>query len=547
MGGRFAILIGFLAAAYGGLLFHLYDLQMAKGEYYQAKAGNQYSASGILRAVRGTVFMTDRNGNKTPTAFNKDFPIVYAVPKAIEDAPEAAHRLAQITGLSASDLEKYFGTNSSYKLLIKKANPEVSAQVEDIDLKGVYVDHVSSRYYPMGKLAAHLLGYVGLTEDDTLEQGRYGLEKFYDTELAGTPGTIADGTVKHPKPGQDITLTLDPNIQMESERTLSSLITKYRAKGGSVVIADPNTGKILAMTSLPTFDPNNYGDSPVANFLNPVIQKLYEPGSVFKVLTMAAAIDAGAVSAKTTYYDSGSLSLNGRTIKNWDQKAHGNVDMTTVIERSLNTGAAFAEARLGHEKFKSYLKDLGFSDKTGIDLPGELNGDMRRLMSKDVRAIAFATASYGQGIAVTPLQVLTSISAIANGGKLMRPYVNSEIEPKVIRQVWSEEAAQEVSKMMVSAVDKAQVAKIPGYSLAGKTGTAFVPDFKHGGYTDEVVNTYVGFGPASNPKFIILLKLDQPEGAPLAGLTVVPAFRDLAQFILNYYNIPPDRSGNGNP
>jgi cell division protein FtsI (penicillin-binding protein 3)/stage V sporulation protein D (sporulation-specific penicillin-binding protein) len=259
---------------------------------------------------------------------------------------------------------------------------------------------------------------------------------------------------------------------------------------------------------------------------------------------MASGIDAGKITPETTYVDKGSVTINGRKIENWDLKthgAHGRVTMTGVIENSINTGAIFAQQQTGNETFKEYFLRFGFGEKTAVDMPGELSGDIKLLFRRDAPAVAFATASFGQGVAATPLQIVNAFSAIANKGVLMRPYVNAALAPKEVRRVVSEDTAKKVAKMMVSAVDKAEVAKVSGYSIAGKTGTAFIPDFKNGGYTDFVINTYVGFGPTSDPRFVILIKLTKPEGIPLAGTTVVPAFRELAQFLLNYYQVPPDR------
>jgi len=254
---------------------------------------------------------------------------------------------------------------------------------------------------------------------------------------------------------------------------------------------------------------------------------------------MAAGIDSEKITPETKYYDPGSITYNGYTIKNWDLKSHGWITMTETIEQSINTGAAFAERQTGHEKFYDYLLNFGFSDKTDISLPGELLGNLRNLTG-NTREINFATASFGQGVSVTPVQLIGAISAIANGGNLMRPYFLDSEQPKIVRRVISEKAARQVSEMMVSAVNKAVIAHINGYNIAGKTGTAQVPDLINGGYTNQVINTYVGFAPAYNPKFAILFKLNRPKGAPLAGLTVVPAFREMAEFIINYYNIPPD-------
>jgi len=221
-------------------------------------------------------------------------------------------------------------------------------------------------------------------------------------------------------------------------------------------------------------------------------------------------------------------------------KANGTITMTNVIERSVNTGAAFAQRQLGQKKFYEYLKKFGFKDKAEIDLPGEVVGSLSPL-EDDIREINYATASFGQGISTTPIRLIMAISAIANGGELMRPYINAENKSQKMGRVISRDASRQITEMMVSAVDKATIAKINGYSIAGKTGTAQVPGPNGGKYTDDVINTFVGFGPTNDPKFIILLRLDKPYGAPLAGGTIVPAFRELAHFIINYYNIPPDR------
>ncbi len=304
------------------------------------------------------------------------------------------------------------------------------------------------------------------------------------------------------------------------------------------MVQEPSTGKILAMANLPDFNPNNYSVSRIGDFLNPAVQSVYEPGSIFKVFTMSAGIDSGKITPETFYFDSGSVTLNGRTIQNWRLKKYGNQTMMEVIEKSINTGAVFAEQKTGHDIFYNYLIKFGLNKLTGVNLPGEVKGNLRNL--KNGRDINFATASFGHGVSVTPIELINAISAIANGGVLMKPYVLADGSPEIIRRAVSVKTAKTVTAMMVSAVEKNFTADIANYSIAGKTGTAYIPDFEKGGYTEEVINTFVGFVPASAPKFIVLIKLDKPADGPFAGLTVAPAFRELARFILNYYNIPPD-------
>lgn len=546
MGVRFATIIGVFVLVYSLLLFKLYDIQLIHGGYFAAKSASQELAASDSEAKRGQIYLTYKSGERLAVAINKDFPLVYAVPKDIDDPSEVAHRLAPVIGVPLDELMEKLGKGDDpFELLTDEINEITARYVDELKIKGVYTKTEPHRFYPLGTLAAHVLGYVGPASSGTSRIGHYGIEKFNQELLEGISGKLNAGKFIPSASGQEIALTIEPNIQLEAEKILASLVEGYKAAGGLIIVQEPNTGKILSLAARPNFDPNRYSESSIANFKNPAIEEIYEPGSIFKVLTMAAGIDSGKLTPNTTYMDTGSVKLNGRLIQNYDLKTkgpYGRVTMTNVIEHSINTGAVYAERLIGRDIFKDYLERFGFGEKTGIDLPGELAGDLRRLSPKE-KDIAFATASYGQGVAATPLEVINAVSAIANGGSLMRPYLNAELGPEVIRTVMRPDTADQVAKMMISAVDKAAVAKIEGYRLAGKTGTAYIPDFVKGGYTDQVINTYGGFGPTSDPKFTILIKLDKPAGAPVAALTVVPAFRDLAEFILNYYNIPPDRLG----
>ncbi len=509
---------------YSALVFNVYKLQIKKGGYYSARAESQYRLTDFLNSQRGNIYFQDKNGNQIPAALNKRYPVIYAVPKEIADVDEAANVLAPILNVTATKLKVLFAKpDDLYELLLSKAADEQVVKIRELNLKGIYIDEQYFRFYPFGELASQLLGYVGPNDQDGAPEGHYGLEFFYNTDLRD----------------KDLVLTIDRNVQAQAEQILKTLVEKYDAAGGTVIVQEPKTGKILAMGSLPSFNPNSYAESPIKNFLNPASQSVYEPGSVFKVLTMAAGIDSGKITPDTTFYDSGSLTLNGKTIKNWDGKAHGTVTMTNVIEESINTGAAFAEKQTGHDLFYNYVSKFGFEEPTGIALPGEVVGKLTNIKNT-FRDINFATASFGQGVSVTPLQLIDAIAAIANGGELMKPFIIEGTKPEVINRVISPETASKVTAMMVSAVEKAGVAQIPKYKIAGKTGTAQVPDFKQGGYGEDLIHSYAGFFPATDPRFIILLKLDKPRGAPLAGATVVPAFKELAQFIINYYNISPD-------
>lgn len=539
MGVRLSFLIGFFTLLYLALGANLFNIQVQKGAEYSAQAASKLEIAGILAPNRGSIYFTDRDGSRVPAAMNREYPTIYAVPKEIVDPLEAARLLAPISSRSEEELRIVLAKpDDPFEGISERPTDEEVAYAKGLGISGVRIGAGSARFYPLGRVASHLIGYSS-TADDPVGVGIYGVERYYDAILRGIPGVTEGDKLIYPKDGADVYLTIDRNIQVQAEGILERLISEYKAEGGTVIVQNPKTGEILAMASKPDFDPNTYSAFDVGLFLNPAVEAVYEPGSIFKVITMAAGIDSGKITPHTTYTDTGQVTLNGRTISNWDGKAYGTVDMTRVIERSINTGAVFAERTMGHDIFYDYLVKFGFKEKTGIDLPGETKGSLRPL-ENDARDINFATASFGQGISVTPIQLLTALSAIANDGVMMRPYVNAELGPKEIRRVISEETARQVQEMMVSAVEKAEIPAIRGYSVAGKTGTAQVPNFKTGGYTDDVINTYIGFAPAYDPAFVILIKLNKPLGAPLAGLTVVPAFRELAQFIINYYGIAPD-------
>lgn len=509
--------------AFFGLIFNIYTIQVEKGSYYAAKVASRAQAASYLSAGRGSIYFQDKNGNKIAAAINRAFPVIFAVPKEISDPAEAAQSIAPVLGLDVAKVKTQLSkVNDEYELLLNKATGEQVSDLRALGIKGVYVDSQQFRFYPFESLASQLLGYVGPNGTNDEFSGRYGLELYYNDVLGK----------------DDVVLTIDRNIQSQSEKVLKNLVSKFSATSGSVIVQDPKTGKILAMGNYPTFDPNDYTKFPLSHYINGSVQSLYEPGSVFKVLTMSAGIDANKITPETKFYDSGSLTLSGKTIKNWDGKAHGNITMTEVIEKSINTGAAFAERTTGHDIFYNYLLKFGVDKTSGINLPGEVPGNLNNIKTTS-RDINFATAAFGQGVSLAPIQLINAVSAIANGGSLMRPYLIDGTPPQNLGEVMSLETSRAVTGMMVSAVKKAEVAQIPGYQIAGKTGTAQVPDFKNGGYSDKFIHTYVGFAPAYDPKFIVLLKLDKPD-APLAGMTVVPAFKELAQFIINYYNIPAE-------
>ena len=539
---RLLALLLFFILLYSALAFKIYDLQVTRGNYYTARSESQSRLAGFLAAKRGNIYFTDKNNNVIPAAINKKFPVIFSIPKEISDPAGAARQVAQALDLNEEKLVFSFSKPSDpYEPILKKATEEQVEKIRQLNSPGIYIDQEDSRFYPFDGLAAQVLGFLAPTAENSEITGKYGIEELFDRALSGRIGKLEKDKITPPVHGENIILSLDPNIQTRAEDILNNLIEKFNAEGGSVIVQDPKTGKILALGNYPSFNPNNYSEFKLSNFSNPSAQAIYEPGSVFKIITMAAGIDSNKIAPDTTYTDTGSVTLNGRTMKNWDLEKHGpygRVTMTEVIERSINTGAVFAQRQTGKDIFYKYVSDFGFSQPTGIELPGEVAGDLRNLKSS-FRDINFATASFGQGVAVTPLGLIRAFSGIANGGVMLHPTILADHEPKIFRRAISSETAKKLTDMMVSAVRKAQIAQIPKYDIAGKTGTAQIPDLTRGGYLEKFIHTYIGFAPAYNPRFVILLKLDKPQ-AELAGLTVVPAFRELAEFILNYYNIPPD-------
>ncbi len=529
-----------ITVAYIVLGLQLYDLQIAKGSFYSLRAATQYRLAGFIEPHRGLITVTDKNDDVFPIASNQPHQVVIAVPREIKDIDAAVENLSPILSMEADALRAILTKKGSYQVLLKDPTPEQITQIAEADITGIRMDEQEKRLYGLSTLASHVVGFVAPSGDDNGLVGRYGIEKHFEKDLAGVAGSLENGAITEPEQGANINLTIDRQIQTEAEKILKGLIKEKRAEGGTIIVQEPETGKILAMASAPDFDPASYSDSPLKNLTNPAVQARYEPGSVFKVITAAIGLDTKSFTEGTTYYDTGALKFDdGAVIRNWDLKAHGTVTMTNIIEESLNTGAAFMQTKIGNAPFYKYVTAFGLGEVTGIELPGEVAGNLKNIKTHTAD-IDFATASFGQGIAVTPIQLITAISTIGNGGTLMKPFITKNTEPKLVRTVLSKEAANKTTAMMVSAVKKAHVADIPNFTVAGKTGTAQAVDFVRGGYTKDVINTYTGFFPASKPRITILIKLDKPAGAPLAGTTVVPAFRKLAEFIIDYYGIPPD-------
>lgn len=545
--GRINVFLCCVVILAGLITYRLFVLSYVRHAVYSktAKAQNE-SISNVL--IRGNIYVrasAHADSDLMLVATNKKFGVAYMIPSDVKtnNGQELANHLALILDIDAAPTHNLIQSQSkNYKVLARKLSTEQIDQIKALGVKGVGIQYESDRYYPADQLAASVLGYFGHSSQG--RSGQYGIEAYYNKELTGNK---EKGSVARPA---DLVLTIDKDIQIYVEDKLQELIKKWNAAQGTIIVQEPMTGKILAMADVPSFNPNNYQDSKPEYFLNRGLQQEFEPGSSFKPITMAMGLDLNKINPDTTFTDQGSVSIAGFTIKNFNESSFGVQTMTEVLEKSINTGAIHVENLVGDENFLNYSINFGFGQKTGIDLPGEISANITNLYSR--QRIHYFTASFGQGLTVTPIQIINAYSVIANGGKLMKPYVvekmiteggsTVEINPELVSIPISEKTASRLTSMLVSAVSKGfDKARIDGYDVAGKTGTAQIADGKGGYLKDEFIHSFVGFAPAYNPKFVILIKLDRPQGIRFAADSLSPTFRDITSFLLNYYNLPPNR------
>jgi cell division protein FtsI/penicillin-binding protein 2 len=537
----------FLAAALLGVtavaVFQLASLQLQRPPRppprteatFEPVRGNIYDRNGYLLAVATTVYD------------------IAALPGQVKDKPEVADRLAPLFGDSRDSLLSLLQQQTSYVRLKRGVTFEVARVISDSKISGLQVEPRPSRVYPNGPLAACVLGFV--TEAN---QASHGVEAYYNDKLGGKkgfriPDRDAVGALLYRyypvEDGVDLYLTIDRNIQAVVEESLAKAVTTNQAQSGVVIVMDPKTGAILAMAVFPAYDPNVRDVSDESIFTNSALTQTYEPGSVFKVLTIASALDASIITPSSTYYDGGQIIVGGRTIKNSDGAAHGETTITDLLAYSLNVGAAQMSTKLGAKKFYEYVRKFGFGRLTGVDLAHETAGWVRAPGDPEWHESDLATNSFGQGLAATPLQMLCAISAVANRGVYMHPYVvgrivagNSiqDIGPRTMRPVVSPEAAAQVTDMLVYAVDHVQqAAAIPGYRVAGKSGTSEV--WESGAYSaKETVASFAGYVPADDPRFSILVVLDHPQKEQWGVRAAAPAFREIALKLLQLMGVPPD-------
>lgn len=562
---RILLLKSFFLLFFLGLVARLFYWQIVRAEYLTAQAEGQHFTDIKIGALRGKIFFAD---NSILASTNPSF-TVFAQPKLIskEQTLTTGYQLAKVlvdrdeeVDDLAKDFIKQLSSQAFWVPLKKGVSYEKKKQIESLNLAGIGFDQTSKRFYPEGSSSAHLLGFVG-SDAKGDNKGYFGLEGFYDGELKGVSGTIrhekdASGLpilignflTSEVQNGKDIVLNIDRTVQFIVEQSIRQGLEKYGAKAGSAVVMDPKTGGILALVSFPNYDPEKYFNFPKEFYKNPIVADQYEPGSTFKVLVMSAALNEDLVKPDTTCDRcSGPISIGGFLIRTWNNKYYPETTLKDVIIHSDNTGMVFTGLKLGLDKFYSYLENFGLNKATDIDLQDESVPDVRA--KKDWREIDLATASFGQGIAVTPIQMVSAVASIANGGNLMEPRMvklikdeknTFEIKPKIVRQVIKDSTARMVKEMMVAAVEEgeARVFRPKGFKIAGKTGTAQIPVAGH--YDpNKTIASFVGFAPADDPKFVMLVRYDQPTSSVYGSETAAPTFFEIAKQLFNYYKIAP--------
>ncbi len=563
--GRLTLLGVGIVLCMGALIARLFSLQVLRHEFYAAIAEGRAAVDDRLIPVRGNIFFRDSASPDTllPLATNRETKQVYAVPRMVQNPEDVVAKLQPLLTFSAEKVrERLARVNDAYVPIARDVPVDVAARVEALALAGIRTSSETSRYYPFADLASQLTGFVGYKDNERV--GQYGVEGYLNERIAGKPGHLLDPeergtpigagapTLQEAIDGDSVVLTIDRTVQYTVCTKLEQAVAKHGAEGGTVIIVNPKTGAIVAMCSTPGFDANRYAEAgDISVFTNPAVSMQYEPGSVMKAMTLSAGLDAGVITPDSTYTDTGSRTFGKYTVRNAENKSYGEVTMATVLEQSINTGAIHVAELLGRDRLRDAMEQFGFGAVTGVELQGEFKGNISALSEKG--EIFSATASFGQGISVTPLQLVMAYAAIANGGTLMRPYMVDEMispdgehqktEPRAAHQVLSASAARTMMAMLVNVVRKGhgQRAAVPGFYVGGKTGTAQIPYQDRAGYDpSRHIGTFVGFASMSDPRFVMITQMVDPKDVQFAESSAAPLWGDIAKFLVNYYRMAPD-------
>ncbi len=531
----------------------LVQVQLVRHDDYNARAADQQQRTISLTPVRGSI--RDARGRILAESIPADS--VYADPQAVQNPQLVAQRLSAVLGMRIPDIEKKLKARNEFAWIARQVSPEVGAQVRKLKLPGIYTLEEHRRSYPRGALAANVLGYVNLDG-----VGIAGIEHSFDHHVQGQAGKVTllrdarrgmylmgGGGKNAARDGSHVVLTIDEVIQFIAERALKSAVEKYRAASGSVVVMDPRDGAILAMASAPTFDPNDFRKFTPADWRNRAVQDFYEPGSTFKIVTAAAGLEEGLVTpSQMIDCNNGGIQIANVRIKEHGGHAYGVIPFEEVLVHSSNVGTIRVGLALGSKRLYRYVRAFGFGEKSGIELPGETSGMLRR--TERWSQLSNAVISIGQEMAATPLQVTRAVAAIANGGMLPQPKIVQRVidsNGKTIyeaptdksRRVVSARTAAVLNEMLKAVVERGtgKSAALAEHVVAGKTGTAQKPG--RGGYSSDVVASFAGYVPADRPRLVILVAVDTPRGAQYGGTIAAPVFQEVAQATLRYLEVPP--------
>lgn len=557
MSVRLHTLLFFLIFLFFLVVCRLFYWQIVRAEELSDMGAAQYDAFVKVPATRGEI----RTSDGFPIATNKISYLLFAQPKEIKDKEKTSILLASALETDKASISAILASDKLWVPIQAGLNNTKKEAIEKLALRGIGFDQHSVRFYPEASMAATLIGFVG---KDSLgeDKGYFGLEGFYDRQLRGKVGSAIQVRDALGKPiisktaattkaidGRSLVLSIDRAVQFMVETKLKEGIEKYQAAGGMVGIIEPKTGNVIALATYPSFDQRNFQEYAPELYRNPFVSNLFEPGSTFKALVMAAGLDAKVVTPATQCpVCTKPLEISGYTIKTWNDTYHKNISMIDVIRYSDNTGMVYVQRSLGLERMLSYLYKFGIGDLTNIDLQGEVAPAWHE--RETWYELDAATASFGQGITVTPIELLTGFAAIANEGNRMEPHIVTKIEtpdgetisiqPKIVEKPITSATAKVMTEILVNAVSngEAKWAKPKGYRIAGKTGTAQIPIAGH--YDpNKTIASFIGFAPADNPKFAMLVIVDRPVTSIYGSETAAPIFFDIAKDLLTYYNIPP--------
>jgi|SRR3989344_1068439 len=539
------------------VILRLFYWQVVKAEELSALGESQYGRNIKLTSKRGDIKTSDN----FPIATNKLSYLVFANPKEIKEKEKAAEILSPFLKQDTASISAFLLPDRFWVPLKSQIDIGTKNEIEKLNLPGIGFEEQSIRFYPESSMAANLVGFVGKGMEGE-DKGYFGLEGYYDRQLKGKASyaiqihdalgrPILSKMNKNSKEtnGRSIVLNIDRSIQFLAEKKLKEGIEEYEASGGMVGIMDPKTGGIIAMVSFPSFDPAKYQEYSDEKYKNPFISNVFEPGSTFKSLVMAAALDAKVVKPDTKCpICGGPVSMSGYKIKTWNDQYYKDINIIDIIRHSDNTGMVYVSKSLGLDRMISYFNRFGIGDITRIDLQGEVSTGIKP--KNQWYEIDLATAGFGQGISVTPIGLLTAFASLANDGKLMEPHVVSkiempdkktvEIEPKIVERPIKSETAKVMTEILVNAVNngEAKWARVKGYRIAGKTGTAQIPIAGH--YDPhKTIASFIGFAPADDPKFAMLVIVDRPTKSIYGAETAAPIFFDIARGIFAYYGIQP--------